>query len=280
MGITSILDDPDTYQTTLMHSIADIRPIDKQEAFELATFELQQVLNLLDQLDGADWEQPTDCTEWNVQQMTAHLAGGCAGWATLRDFSRQTIFNPYMSKVKVPVDAINRREVEDRAHKTPQQLIDELRRVGPKAIRNRKNLPGFLRKIKIDAKPMPGKMSLAYLVDIIYTRDQWMHRMDLCRATGKDWVANPDHDQRLLDLIVRDMTQAHSLPIVIHVTGALKTSYRFGTDEPKAELDIDLFTLNRRSSGRITSDQALDTAQARGDMSVVRAFLQNCEVLY
>ena len=30
-----------------------------------------------------------------------------------------------------------------------------------------------------------GRRSLAYLMDIVYTRDVWMHRIDICRATGR-----------------------------------------------------------------------------------------------
>jgi uncharacterized protein (TIGR03083 family) len=259
-----------------------IAPVDRHEAAHLAAFELDQVLNLLEMLDGDDWTQPTECTEWNVRAMAGHLAGGCAGWARWRDFRRQTLMNPYIRKAAMPIDAINRREVEDRAHLTPRQVIDELRVVGPAAIRNRKNLPALLRRIKISAAPLPGKMSVAYLADVIYPRDQWMHRMDLCRATGKAWVINPDHDRRLLGLILLDMATvlAGRLSLVVHVTGALTASYRIGHGEPQAEIDIDLFTLNRRSSGRISADEAFSLAQVRGDQDTASDFLQHCEVLY
>lgn len=259
-----------------------ITPIDRHEAKQIATFELQQILNLLDQIEGDDWTQPTECTEWNVQDMTAHLAGGCAGWANWRDFRRQIIINPHMRKMDVMIDAINRRELEDRAGRTPQQLIDELRIVGPKAIRNRKNLPFFLRMIRIPASPMPGMMSMAYLADVVYPRDQWMHRMDLCRSTGKAWVANPAHDRRLMDQIMLDMAQNMDgkYAITVNITGALTTAYRFGSGEPQAELDIDLFIINRRSSGRITAEDALAESQVRGDRDVALGFLRDCEVLY
>jgi hypothetical protein len=187
-----------------------------------------------------------------------------------------------MRKMPVPVDAINRRELEDRADVTPAQLIAELRLVGPKAIRTRRNLPGFIRALRIPALPMPGKMSMAYLVDVVYPRDQWMHRMDLCRATGQDWIANPDHDRRLLDLIIRDMTYtpAGGYAVALNVTGPLNAAYRFGHSEPAAEIDIDFIELNRRASGRTSADEALASAQVRGDESVARAFLDACEVLY
>lgn len=259
-----------------------ITPIRRREAAQVAAFELQQVLDLLEQLEGDDWTQPTECPAWNVRAMTAHLAGGCAGWARWRDFRRQTITNPYILRTPVPIDAINRREVEDRATRTPRQLIDELREVGPVAIRNRKNLPGFLRWIRMPASPMPGMMSLAYLADVVYPRDQWMHRMDLCRSTGRAWVTNPDHDRRLMDLIMRDiaLNLRGRINVIVNVNGALQASYRFGTAEPQAEIDIDLFTLNRRSSLRITADEALDTAEVRGNRTVAQDFLQHCAVLY
>lgn len=259
-----------------------IAPIDRHEAAQVAAFELEQVLNLLEQLDGDDWRQPTDCTEWNVQDMTAHLAGGCAGWANMKDFLRQTVLNPHIRRMDIPVDAINRRELEDRAQQTPRQLIDELRQVGPRAVRNRRILPGLLRRIHIDAKPMPGKMSIAYLVDVIYTRDQWMHRMDICRATDKTWVSNPHHDTRILDLIVLDMAQtmAGRYPVIVNIAGALNVSYRFGSDEAQAEIETDLFTFNRRASGRITTNEALETTRIHGDRQIAADFLRNCEVLY
>lgn len=268
--------------TTDIQQAEAIAPVKKQEAAQIATLELEQVLNLLEQLNGDDWTQPTDCTEWNVRDMTAHLAGGCAGWASWKHFLRQTVLNPHMRKMAVPIDAINRSELEDRADKTPQQLIDELREVGPKAIRTRRNLPELLRRIRIDAKPMPGKMSVAYLVDVIYPRDQWMHRMDICRATGKPWVSIPDHDRRLLDLVMLDMAKslASKYAVILNVTGVLNATYRFGSGEPQAEIGIDLFTLNRRSSGRITAEETMEQVEVRGDQSVARGFLRDCDVLY
>lgn len=267
---------------TQMRHVGTIEPIDRKEAADIATRELNCVLDVLDQLAGDDWEQPTDCTEWTIRDMTAHLAGACAGWATWRDFRRQLMMNPYMRKLDVPVDAINKRQLEDRAGRTPSELVAELRRVGPKAIRNRKNLPFPMRMVRIDAKPMPGKMSMAYLADVIYARDQWMHRMDICRATGKTLVIDPEHDGRLMDLVMRDMTETPvgNLPVIIHVTGALNASYQFGESRAESEIDIDFLTLNRRASGRISPDEAAASCTIRGDRALALEFLSNCDVLY
>jgi uncharacterized protein (TIGR03083 family) len=278
--------DKNSNTTTTAHTAIiqaeQIAPVTRDEAAAIAAFELQQVLHLLESLDGGDWTQPTECTLWNVRDMAGHLAGGCAGWARWRDFRRQTLLNPYIFKENAVIDAINRREVEDRAGMTPQQVIDELRKVGPKAIRNRRNLPFFLRGIPIPAHPLPGTLPLSYVADIVYPRDQWMHRMDICRATGRAWTSNPDHDRRLMDLIVLDMAKRINgrLNVVVHVTDLPGATYHFGTGEPQAEIDIDLFTLNRRSSARINAGDALALAIVRGDEDVARDFLDHCDVLY
>lgn len=75
-------------------------------------------------------------------------------------------------------------------------------------------------------------------------------------------------------------TLAGKYAVTVYVTNELEAAYRFGSGETQAEIDIDLFTLNRRASGRISADAALDTAQIRGDLMIAREFLQNCDVLY
>ncbi len=259
-----------------------IAPVTILEASQIATVEVNRVLDLLAQLDGDDWKQPTDCTEWNIQDIAAHLAGACAGWATWKDFRRQAVFNPHIFKTSVAVDGINKRQLEDRAGQTPQQLVDELREMGPKAVQIRKNLPGVLRAIRMPAQPMPGWMSVGYLIDVIYPRDQWMHRMDICRATGKSLLTTPVHDGRLMDLVMRDIAEKldGSIPVIVTITGALDASYRFGSAEPAAELEIEYTTMNRRASGRIAVDATLAAAHTQGDEALARRFLENCEILY
>jgi hypothetical protein len=51
---------------------------------------------------------------------------------------------------------------------------------------------------------------LDYLIDLIYTRDMWMHRLDICRATGREMVQTPQHDGRITTLVVRDLARKHT----------------------------------------------------------------------
>ncbi|MCK6624062.1 MAG: hypothetical protein L6R45_02680 [Anaerolineae bacterium] len=124
------------------------------------------------------------------------------------------------------VDAVNDRQVADRAQATPAELIAELRRVGPRAIANRQQIPAFVRGLRFDAeaflyawRPLdmwralrwpygpiaPGTMRLDYITDLIYIRDTWMHRMDICLATGREMVLTDAHDGRMMALVMRDL---------------------------------------------------------------------------
>ena len=41
----------------------------------LAQTEYQRVTDAVDALHPEDWGRPTDCTEWDVRQLVAHIAG-------------------------------------------------------------------------------------------------------------------------------------------------------------------------------------------------------------
>ena len=137
--------------------------------------------------------------------MAAHLAGACAGHASWAEFKRQNIQNPYLPEAEMKIDGINQRQVEDRAEATPNDLIAELREVGPKAIRTRQRLPGLLRAIPVPFGPPLGTVPIGYMTDLIYVRDMWMHRVDICQATGREMALTPDHDGRIIALVMRDL---------------------------------------------------------------------------
>jgi hypothetical protein len=45
--------------------------------------------------------------------------------------------------------------------------------------------------------PVVGKDSYGYLIDVIITRDVWMHRIDIARAAGKELELTDDYDGRV-----------------------------------------------------------------------------------
>ncbi len=263
----------------------EIPPLTHAEAGVLSQTEYERVLALLEQLDGDDWSQPTYCTQWNVHQMVSHLAGSVTGSTTLREFLRQNVFSPYLRETGNPVDGTNKLQVLERAHMTPAELVAEFRHNGQIAVNNRRKLPWIVRKIHIPMGSL-GLASFEYLMDTIYPRDQWMHRYDLCAATGRQMVVTPEHDGRLMALVLRELAgrldrQLAPRSILLRLTGVLSISCHFGrATAPECTIEMDFFDLNLRASGRLTPAAIMARSHIEGDIATAQWFLEKLEVPY
>lgn len=105
--------------------------------------------------------------------------------------------------------------------------------------------------------PVHETWRLAYLVDIIYTRDVWMHRVDVCRATGREPVLTEDHDGRVVADIVADWARRHGRPFDPELTGPAGGSFAYGPGGPR--LADDAVEFCRALSGRGPGAAALGT---------------------
>ena len=263
-----------------------IVPLTHDEAQALATAEAEQVLAVLELLEGDDWQQPTYCTAWTVRDMVAHLAGACAGYASWTEFRRQYLQNPHLNETGAQVDGINKRQILDRAERTTAELVDEFRTAAPRAIRTRYRLPWLLRNLTIPFGPPLGTAKVAYLTDTIYTRDQWMHRYDLCAATGNSMVVSAEHDGRILALVVLDLARKlermlGTQSVDLALRGAGDPVYRLGvSDAPAGTITMSIFDFALLSSDRITVDEAGDRVEVGGDAHLARTVLENFSVPY
>lgn len=267
-------------------SVTSIPPLTHAEAGTLSQTEYERTLAILEQLSGDDWVQPTYCTAWTVRDMVAHLAGAVTGSTSVGEFVRQNMTNPYLKEVTDPVDGINRLQLEERAGKSNAELVAEFRTNGQIAVRNRQKLPWAVRKLRAPMGPALGLTALEYLLDTLYPRDQWMHRYDICAATGKKMVVTPEHDGRLTALVVRDIDrklkgQLGQRSLALRVAGAIGGEYVFGpASDPDCTLQMDVFDFHLRASGRVTVEEAARQAVFGGDRAPGEWFLGNMEVVY
>lgn len=265
----------------MAQNAGDIPEVRHAEAGKLSRTEFERVLALLTSLAGDDWQQQTYCTEWTVREMVAHLAGSMTGSTSLAEFVRQNVTHPYVKEAANSVDGTNRLQIEERANKRTEEIITEFRQSGPVAIRNRQKLPWLVRQL-----PVPGVGNFGYLMDIIYPRDEWMHRYDICAATDKKMVITPEHDGRILNLVLLDIAkklkkQLAKRSITLQITGALTGTYQFGHKAtPDCTLEIDVFDFNLRASERISTAEALRRTAVSGDEATAKWFLSNATVLY
>jgi uncharacterized protein (TIGR03083 family) len=256
------------------------------EARRLAETEFQRVLALLESLEGNDWRQPTYCTEWNVRDMAAHLAGGMAATARLSNFLRYYVRNPYLKVMDKMEDAANRLQIEERARLTAPEVIAEFRATGPASIRNRARLPWLVRKIRLPMGSTLGFSPLDYLTDVIYPRDEWMHRYDICAATRKEMVITAEHDGRITALVLWDVARKlkrtlQGRTVALRLAGPAGGDYLFGPGgAPDCSIATDIFSLHLRASGRITTEEIAPRAIVKGDQGIATWFLENLEVPY
>jgi uncharacterized protein (TIGR03083 family) len=259
------------------------------EATTMATCELERFLALVTSLSDEEWEQPTACPLWNVRQMVAHVTGAFAASASFAEFKRQgsaRVQRPYRASGLSFLDSMNQIQVDDRAHKTPAALIDELREVGPRAIANRAKLPALLRAVRVPLPPLGGIVPIGYLTDLIYTRDRWMHRLDICLATGREMVMTPEHDGRVVALVMRDLakllaTRLRKASLVYQLSGRIGGTWQLGTQgAPAATLGLDVLDFNLLASGRLSPEEAWARASSEGDRALAREMLNHTIVPY
>ena len=279
-------DDP-AVRPALMQARA-IPTLSHREAMGMATLELERFLALVTSLPEDAWEKPTACTRWNVRHMLAHVTGAAASYARWSEFKRQNSFKvqrPYRVSGLSFLDSLNQIQVDDRASATPAALIDELRTVGPRAIATRTRLPVLLRALRV---PLPalGLVPIGYLTDLIYTRDMWMHRLDLCRATGREMVMTPEHDGRIVSLIMRDLVKKlaatlRNTSMVYHLSGKVGGTWHLGAEvPPAATLHLDVVDFNLLASGRLTPEEAWSCVSLEGETALAREVLNHTNVAY
>jgi hypothetical protein len=105
--------------------------------------------------------------------------------------------------------------------------------------------------MKQDVAGVQETWKLGYLLDVVLTRDTWMHRVDLARATGRPMVLTPAHDGRLVAEVVAEWARRHRQPFVLHLQGAAGGTFTAGEGGEQIDLDAVEFCriLAHRASG-------------------------------
>lgn len=238
-----------------MIDAAAITPIDRDEMAVLAATEYERMFDLLSSLTDEQWQAPTVCDDWTVHQMVAHLLGAAEANASLRETFSQLRRGRRWAKqhARPEIDGINAVQVADREHLGPEELVARLREVAPRAIEGRR-IPPPMRRITVD-NPAGGKMTMGHLMDRVYTRDQWMHRLDIGQAIGVEPVITADHDRRIIEDVVAEWAIVHHGPWTLELTGPAGGSYATGEDGPTLRFDAVEFALV--VSGRGPNDAEL-----------------------
>jgi uncharacterized protein (TIGR03083 family) len=221
--------------------VEDVAPISHREGMALAETEYQRFTDMLHQLQPGDWSKQTVCTDWNVKQLVAHALGFAESNASFRVFLSGMRRGKKRAAEKGYdhfVHGMNEVQVEERAHLTPEELIDRWIEIWPKALKGRKRFPPFMRPIPLEFGPPIGKMPMgSYLMDVVFTRDTWMHRMDISRAVGLDPVLTADHDGRLIEHMVAEWATVHGIAFTLHLEGPAGGTFVSGNNGDELTID-------------------------------------------
>ena len=78
--------------------------------------------------------------------------------------------------------------------------------------------------------PAPvGRQPLSYLFDVGFTRDVWMHRVDLAHATERPMDLDAAHDGRIVADLVAEWAALHGEPFVLTLEGPAGGVFAQGT---------------------------------------------------
>ncbi len=144
-------------------------------------------------------------------------------------------------------------QVDERSDLTPTQIIDRLEAIAPKTVRGRRRTPSFVRnhaKLAVDG-PVYENWTLGYLIDSIYLRDLWMHRIDVAHALSSPPELSSGHDGRIVADVVAEWARRHGKPFALVLEGAAGGRYRRGSDHSDGqEVSLDAVEFCRTLAGR------------------------------
>lgn len=229
---------------TDIDAISRIETPDEAERIGLAAY--AALLDDLHALTPEQWETETVCAPWTVADMVRHLVGAAKANASMREMLRQQIHGARHKRDfgGNALDATNDLQVRDHRHLGHPELLEELTSIYSDSVRVRTHRSRLYDRIDVPvdaggstAGGMPAKLSLGRLFRVVYTRDVWLHRFDIARATGRTCHVDDSTDRRIVEDVVKEWADRHGRPFDLRLQGRAGGHYRRGGEGPPIELD-------------------------------------------
>jgi uncharacterized protein (TIGR03083 family) len=227
-----------------------VPPIRSAEGLLLSRVEYVRFLEVLDTLSEEEWAAPTELPGWDVKAVASHVLGGLECVAVPREFVRQVRAGRRLAReiaLPHPNDGLNEVQVREHAPLSGAEVADRIRALVERALRHRGRTPRWLRRAVRPSLDVAGRVPLGWVLDVVYTRDTYLHRVDVCRALGREVVVD-DVEERVVADIVREWSARHGKPVTLRLTGPAGGTYEChgGGDE----MAYDAVEFTRLVSGR------------------------------
>jgi hypothetical protein len=151
------------------------------------------------------------------------------------------------------IDGITAVQVRANAGLSAAQLVDRMAAAGPRQARwrGRRRLMRAIPSTEELPEGGTERWRLAFVLDIILTRDTWMHRVDIARATERPLELTAEHDGRIVADVVREWADRHGRPFQMRLTGPAGGTYAGAGSADSAErVELDAVDFCRIVSGR------------------------------
>ncbi|GIF68482.1 hypothetical protein Ais01nite_65170 [Asanoa ishikariensis] len=238
--------------------------LDRDLATQLAVTEYQRGEELLTQLSAEHWSAPTVNTGWDVRATAGHMIGMMEMMGSLAQLIYQQMAAQRVARsagAPVSIDALTALQVRRNAGLTVDELIGKYRTLVPKAVRGRQRVPAVIRRRTLPERQLVGgrleRWTLGYLIDVVLTRDPFMHRLDIHAATGLPPQITGEHEGRIIDGVVQEWAERHGRPYTLHLTGPAGGHWSTGTGDP---IRLDALDFCRVTSGRPAATSNVEPA--------------------
>jgi len=235
--------------------IDTIPAISRRETQALAATEYERLADQLRTLTAEEWSRRTDCALWDVRAMGGHCLGMMNDFSSFRSLVHRMRAATKAAKAAggPVIDSMTSQQVADYAGLSSGELVAGVEATGPRAARWRANAPALFRRMPMKEE-VGGKSEtwrMGYLLDVILTRDPWMHRVDIARATGRDMVLTTEHDGRIVADVVAEWARRHGQPFTLTLAGPAGGTFVAGNGGESITVDAVEFcrTLAGRADG-------------------------------
>lgn len=267
----------------------DVRPLfgRQQDAFT----------GLLRELDAEDWAKPTACPGWDVKDVAAHVLGDHIGRLS-RHRDAYPAQHPRDGEAFTGfLDRINGEWVTAARRMSPRLLVGQLSAIGDQVVE-------FWQAVDMEAIGSPvswaGPEPVPVWLDAARDfSEYWTHQQQICEATGRSGLTDPEYLQPVIDTLMRALPHTMRdvgtpdgtiLRVVVTGPGAgtwdcVRGPGRWRLDkptdgQPAARLELDTDTAWRLCTRGISPQSAAQRAGLEGDGALTAAALQIVSIVW
>ena len=239
-----------TLERTQAPVILAEQPRIKAKEGEALSLELaRDFVGFLEQLTPDEWAAVTPCDPWTVKDVAAHLLGWADALCSPRAMASQgRAALRRRKRFGSILDAQNDAQVEAARAQSPDEVLERLRVMLPRAAKLRRRLGASLHYVPAYAGFLGGPFNVGYLMNSIFPRDLVVHTLDVAEATGREAPMGAAAGRVAADML-RDWARRTKADATIELIGPAGGTYVAG-DGRRATIAAPTGAVVQRLGGR------------------------------